>query len=101
MSQGNKKATIQEILNAAPLLPNWLSEGAVHFIRWALTKEQAKRPTIIALLEHPWIVSHLKGLPNAAKRLLQKAGVCFGLAHLGFVLCFTQVPHTKACFRVP
>jgi hypothetical protein len=31
--QGNKKATIAEILNAEPVLPPFVSESAQHFIR--------------------------------------------------------------------
>lgn len=71
--QGQKKATIAEILNGEPFLPPWLSEGAMHFIRWALTKEQGKRPSVQQLAEHPWIVSHMKPRPAAPGEGIRRA----------------------------
>ena len=73
--QGQKKATIAEILNSEPFIPPWLSEGATHFIRWSLTKEVGKRPSVQQLAEHPWIVSHMKQSVLApARRQLVKTG---------------------------
>ncbi|KAI8471070.1 MAG: kinase-like domain-containing protein [Monoraphidium minutum] len=55
---GNKRATIDRILNGAPAYPSWLSEQARHFISWSLTKDVATRPDIHELAYHPWITGH-------------------------------------------
>ncbi|KAG2498844.1 hypothetical protein HYH03_003036 [Edaphochlamys debaryana] len=83
--KGQKKATIAEILNGDPFIPSWLSEGATHFIKWALTKEQGKRPSVAQLAEHPWIVSHMKQ-PAAApiRRQLVKTDSFVEPRQLGF-----------------
>lgn len=43
MLQGNKKATINEIVNGQPVIPAFLSEGASDFIRYSLTKVRSHR----------------------------------------------------------
>ncbi len=45
----------------------------MHFIRWALTKEQGKRPSVQQLAEHPWIVSHMKPRPAAPGEGIRRA----------------------------
>ncbi|GFR43872.1 hypothetical protein Agub_g5001, partial [Astrephomene gubernaculifera] len=83
--KGQKKATINEILNGEPFIPPWLSEGAAHFIRWALTKEQGKRPSVRQLSEHPWIVGHMKhSVLNSARRQLVKTDSFVEPRQLGF-----------------
>ena len=58
--QGNKKATIHEILHSEPALPSWMSDGATHFIKWSLTKDKRMRPSVPQLADHPWVVGHIK-----------------------------------------
>ncbi|KAG2453438.1 hypothetical protein HYH02_001661 [Chlamydomonas schloesseri] len=83
--KGQKKATIAEILNGEPFIPPWLSEGATHFIRWSLTKEVGKRPSVQQLAEHPWIVSHMKQSVLApARRQLVKTDSFVEPRQLGF-----------------
>ncbi|KAG2439374.1 hypothetical protein HXX76_004731 [Chlamydomonas incerta] len=83
--KGQKKATIAEILNGEPFVPPWLSEGATHFIRWSLTKEVGKRPSVQQLAEHPWIVSHMKQSVLApARRQLVKTDSFVEPRQLGF-----------------
>ncbi|EFJ45397.1 serine/threonine protein kinase [Volvox carteri f. nagariensis] len=83
--KGQKKATIHEILNGEPFIPPWLSEGAVHFIKWALTKEVSKRPSVQQLSEHPWITSHTKQAVLAtARRQLIKTDSFVEPRQLGF-----------------
>jgi hypothetical protein len=55
---GNKRATIDQILNGQPAFPAWLSEQARHFISWSLTKDAKARPDIPQLAYHPWITGH-------------------------------------------
>ena len=52
--QGQKKTTIQEILNSEPFLPPYVTEGAAHFIRWALTKDPTRR----SAQAHVWALLH-------------------------------------------
>ncbi|GIL46559.1 hypothetical protein Vafri_3538 [Volvox africanus] len=83
--KGQKKATINEILNGEPFIPPWLSEGAVHFIKWALTKEVSKRPSVQQLAEHPWITCHMKQAALAtARRQLVKTDSFVEPRQLGF-----------------
>ncbi|KXZ53086.1 hypothetical protein GPECTOR_8g78 [Gonium pectorale] len=83
--KGQKKATINEILNGEPFIPPWVSEGATHFIKWSLTKEQGKRPSVQQLSEHPWVVSHMKqGVMNTARRQLVKTDSFVEPRQLGF-----------------
>ena len=58
--KGHKKLTIAEIVNGEPVIPNFVSQEAANFIRWALTKDQLKRPGVKQLSEHPWILIHMK-----------------------------------------
>jgi len=55
---GNKRATIEQILNGTPTFPAWLSEQARHFITWSLTKDAKARPDVHQLAYHPWITGH-------------------------------------------
>ncbi len=55
---GNKRATIEQILNGTPTFPSWLSEQAHHFISWSLTKDLGTRPDVHQLAYHPWVTGH-------------------------------------------
>lgn len=70
--KGHKKATIAEILNGEPVIPPWMSDGAAHFIRWALTKESSKRPTVVQLAQHPWILHHVNAPRLQTRRLIER-----------------------------
>lgn len=50
-----KDATYTRILKTEPFIPASLSPGAQDFIRSALQKNPALRPTIDELLNHPWL----------------------------------------------
>ena len=60
ISQGQKKLTIAEIINGEAYIPPQVSEGAASFIRWALTKDQHRRPTVHLLIEHSWVTGLMK-----------------------------------------
>ncbi|KAL4457742.1 hypothetical protein ABPG75_012607 [Micractinium tetrahymenae] len=44
------------------------STGAQHFIRQALTKDPAQRPTALQLRAHPWLLQHAGGQPLEPSR---------------------------------
>ncbi|PSC71935.1 aurora other [Micractinium conductrix] len=51
----SKDGTYTRILKLEPFLPTNLSDEARDFIRQALQKDPSKRPTVQALLRHPWL----------------------------------------------
>eukprot|EP00775_Hariotina_reticulata_P012406 gene12406-12541_t len=55
---GHKRGTIDNILNAQPRFPAWISDTCRHFVTWSLTKDSSKRPGIRQLGEHPWVHQH-------------------------------------------
>jgi len=55
---GNKRATIDQILNGHPTYPSWMSEQARHFVTWSLTKDATQRPDVPELAYHPWVTSY-------------------------------------------
>ncbi|MEW5303989.1 MAG: hypothetical protein WDW36_006632 [Sanguina aurantia] len=72
--KGQKRATVQEILHGQPALPAWLSEGAAHFMVWALCKEQSRRPSVPQLMQHPWLLAHMQGPPHLHAQLGRALG---------------------------
>lgn len=55
----SRDESINAILTMAPKIPTWLPPGAASFLKSALAKKAARRPTVSALLTHPWILSFL------------------------------------------
>ncbi|CAG8456351.1 9111_t:CDS:10 [Diversispora eburnea] len=49
------KGTCERIVNDDPILPDYLSPEAKHFILLLLRKDSNLRPSIIEVLNHPWI----------------------------------------------
>lgn len=54
----SKEATYTRILKLEPALPLHLSDQARDFIRQALQRDPSKRPTVHALLRHPWLKAY-------------------------------------------
>jgi aurora kinase len=50
-----REATYTRILKLEPSLPAHLSDQAKTFIRAALKKDPAQRPTVHQMLRHPWL----------------------------------------------
>ncbi|GFR49704.1 hypothetical protein Agub_g11855 [Astrephomene gubernaculifera] len=57
-----REATMRAIVSAAPSLPDWMSPAAADFIRTALQRTPGRRSPVAQLLEHPWIVGHMRSL---------------------------------------
>lgn len=56
-----KEGTYTRILKTEPLIPGHISRSAQDFIRSALQKDPALRPTIDRLAAHPWLQSVQRG----------------------------------------
>jgi serine/threonine protein kinase len=54
----SRDAVEARIRTQAPQFPSSLSEDARAFVRAALSKDPAVRPTILQLLNHPWVSAH-------------------------------------------
>ena len=52
-----REASVRAVLYEAPKIPQWLPPAAADFIKWALTKAPAHRPTVSQLLQHSWILA--------------------------------------------
>lgn len=52
-----REASVRAVLYEAPKVPQWLPPAAADFIKWALTKNPAHRPTVAQLLQHSWILA--------------------------------------------
>ena len=52
-----REASVRAVLYESPKLPQWLPPAAADFIKWALTKNPAHRPTVAQLLQHSWILT--------------------------------------------
>ncbi|GAX79690.1 hypothetical protein CEUSTIGMA_g7131.t1 [Chlamydomonas eustigma] len=63
----SRHATYESILTEEPEYPACLSEGAVSFTRLALCKDALERPTILQLLQHPWIQPYCSQPLTASK----------------------------------
>jgi serine/threonine protein kinase len=72
--QGNKRVTAQAIVRAELVIPLHVSMECSHFITSALSKDPGKRPTIDQLLEHPFILAHMKAAPHKTRGLVLRAG---------------------------
>eukprot|EP00892_Ulva_mutabilis_P001312 jgi/Ulvmu1/11181/UM072_0017.1 len=53
----SRDESINAILSMPPKVPPWLPPDAAAFLEAALTKRASRRPTVAALLGHPWILS--------------------------------------------
>lgn len=56
-----REATYTRILKLEPAIPAHLSNEAKAFIRAALKKEPAQRPSVHQLLRHPWLRAYQVG----------------------------------------
>ena len=54
--QKDTRSTLLNIKSKQVHFPPHLSPGAVDFIRGALNRDPARRPSIPELLEHPWLL---------------------------------------------
>lgn len=74
---GASDASIQSaICTSAPSFPSRISEPAKQFITAALSKAAAVRPTVLQMLQHPWIRSFQRSCSNtrAEPRTSQELG---------------------------
>lgn len=55
----NRQQVSQAIMTTQPKYPVWASSAAVDFMTKVLTKSAAKRPSMAALLSHPWITNNM------------------------------------------
>lgn len=72
-----REASVRAVLYEAPKIPQWLPPAAADFIKWALTKAPAHRPTVSQLLQHSWILAFK--CASACVHVLR--GVCHMLLH--------------------
>eukprot|EP00873_Tetraselmis_striata_P019212 jgi/Tetstr1/439476/TSEL_027908.t1 len=68
-----RDSTMDAIMTKDPRFPSWMSEGAKDFVRRALEKNPAVRPTVPGMLRHPWILS-LCGPPRAVVQVCWNNG---------------------------
>ncbi len=87
--QGNKKATVQEILQGEPIIPPTVSEEARNFIQWSLTKDPRRRPSVADLMEHTWVTENMS--QPVSRKGIQRAG---GLRHTFSFIPKSQLSRT-------
>eukprot|EP00892_Ulva_mutabilis_P009395 jgi/Ulvmu1/6828/UM031_0032.1 len=62
-----REASVRAVLYESPKLPQWLPPAAADFIKWALTKNPAHRPTVAQLLQHSWILAFKRQLHRSTR----------------------------------
>jgi hypothetical protein len=70
--------TAQAIVQGDLVIPPNVTMECAHFITSALAKDPSKRPSIDQLLEHPYILAHIKAPAKKGRGLVVRAG---GWAH--------------------
>lgn len=75
----NPPQVSQAIMMEQPKYPVWITTAAVEFMSKILVKSAQKRPDILTMLTHPWIMSAMDEATRARVDAAYTAGVSVGL----------------------
>lgn len=76
--QTTPQETLYKIKTQAVPYPAELSDGALDFIRRALVRSPEQRASLPDLLQHPWIVRHMRPVAAPHMRGRTQTQVCLG-----------------------